>query len=39
MIVGPTEPKAIDTKPSSLSRTRQADAVEITIALRVPTFA
>ena len=39
MIVGPTDPNAMEINPSSVSRTRQADAVAMTMALRVPTFA
>ena len=38
-MVGATAPRASATCPSSASCTRQAEAVEITMALRVPTLA
>jgi len=38
-MVGPTAPRAIRTDLVGLSIARQADATEMTIALRTPTFA
>ncbi|TSA52268.1 MAG: hypothetical protein D4R44_05985 [Actinobacteria bacterium] len=39
MIVGPTAPRAIRTELPFLSTARHAEAIEITMALRTPTFA